>query len=105
MDKKDQNQFRTAGHSVVSEPAAIYYGSSERLRESGIITELKNLDREDTIWLIRFMQQHLDDLTATTAVPIQDPLDTLSQLGALIKATGKTSEQLIEEHINEKYAL
>lgn len=105
MDKKDQNQFRAAGHSVVSEPAAIYYGSSERLRESGIITELKNLDREDTIGLIRFMQQHLDDLTATTAVPIQDPLDTLSQLGALIKATGKTSEQLIEERIDEKHAL
>ncbi len=36
---------------------------------------------------------------------IQDPLDTLSQLGALIKATGKTSEQLIEERIDEKHAL
>lgn len=41
--------------NMASEPsAALYYGSSIRLRESGIIPELSQLDKTDTLWIIRF---------------------------------------------------
>ena len=48
--------------TLVSEPAAIYYGTSQA-----------------------------------------NPLAMLDQLGDLVKATGKTSEQLIGEHLAEKW--
>lgn len=34
--------------TLVSEPAAIYYGTSQELRDSGILPELKNFGKEDT---------------------------------------------------------
>ena len=51
--------------TLVSEPAAIYYGTSQ----------------------------------------VANPLAMLDQLGDMVKATGKTSEQLIGEHLAEKYNL
>ena len=51
--------------TLVSEPAAIYYGTSQ----------------------------------------VTNPLAMLDQLGDMVKATSKTSEQLIGEHLAEKYNL
>ena len=34
-----------------------------------------------------------------------NPLDALEQLGELVRATGKTPERLVEEHLKEKYAI
>ena len=53
------------------------------------------------------MQRHLDELNAQSAEvhADSDPLAALDQLGELIMKTGLTSEQLIEEHLKEKYAI
>ena len=51
--------------TLVSEPAAIYYGTSQ----------------------------------------VTNPLAMLDQFGDMVKATSKTSEQLIGEHLAEKYNL
>ena len=86
---------------MVSEPAAIYYGTSQELRDSGILPELKNFGKEDTVWIIRYLQKH----TSTERMKVANPLAMLDQLGDMVKATGKTSEQLVGEHIAEKYNL
>lgn len=91
--------------NMASEPAALYYGTSKELRDSGILPELRQLGKEDTVWVIHFMQRHLDELTVSESVEDSDPLAELEQLGTLIKATGKTSEQLIGEYLEEKYGV
>ena len=49
--------------SMASEPsAALYYGSSTELRESGIIPELSHLNKADTLWIIRFLQRQLEQM-------------------------------------------
>ena len=90
---------------IASEPAALYYGTSPELRESGILPELKQFGKEDTVWIIRYLQKHLDELSAAEHPTSNDPLSTLDQLGDLIRATGKISEQLIDEHLAEKYSV
>lgn len=92
---------------MAAEPAGLYYGTSQQLRDSGIIPELRNLGKEDTVWLIRFMEQHLEELSSATvdALSLPDPLVALDQLGELVRGTGKMSEQLIDEYLKEKYAL
>jgi len=92
---------------VAAEPAGLYYGTSQQLRDSGIIPELRNLGKEDTVWLIRFMEQHLEELSSVNddVLSLPDPLVALDQLSEFVRGTGKTSEQLIDEYIKEKYAL
>lgn len=34
-----------------------------------------------------------------------DPLEALESIGSLVRSTGKTSEQLIDEYLTEKYAV
>ena len=46
--------------------------------------------------------EHLNETDATT---VNDPLAVLDQLGNFVKATGKTSEQLICEHLRDKISL
>ena len=87
--------------TLVSEPAAIYYGTSQELRDSGILPELKNFGKEDTIWIIRYLQKHLEELTSSERMKVANPLAMLDQLGDMVKATGKTSEQLVGEHLAE----
>ena len=49
--------------NLASEPsAALYYGSSTKLRESGIIPELSQLDSADALWIIRFLQRQLESM-------------------------------------------
>jgi hypothetical protein len=45
--------------TLASEPAAIYYGTSQELRDSGILPELKNFGKEDTVWIIWKIQSEL----------------------------------------------
>ena len=74
---------------MAADPIQPYYGASARLREGGLLPELHRLDKEETTWVIRY----------------SDPLAVLDKLGELIMKTGLTSEQLVEEHLKEKYAL
>ena len=84
---------------MTAEPMQSYYGASAHLREGGLLPELHRLDKEDTTWVIQFMQQHLDELNAQSAEvhADSDPLAELDKLGELIMKTGLTSEQLVEE--------
>lgn len=93
--------------NMAADPMQSYYGASARLREGGLLPELHRLDKEETTWVIKFMQRHLDELNAQSAEvhADSDPLAALDQLGELIMKTGLTSEQLIEEHLKEKYAI
>ena len=51
--------------NMVAEPAAaLYYGSSTRLRESGILPELSQLDKSETLWIIRYLQRQLELMRA-----------------------------------------
>ena len=92
---------------MAADPIQPYYGASARLREGGLLPELHRLDKEETTWVIRYMQRHLDELNAQSAEEHanSDPLAVLDKLGELIMKTGLTSEQLVEEHLKEKYAL
>ena len=64
--------------SMASEPsAALYYGSSTRLRESGIIPELSQLDKTDTLWIIRFLQRHLELIGANETKKQKPDLDPM----------------------------
>ena len=89
---------------MAAETMQSYYGASARLREGGLLPELHRLDKEETTWVIRFMQRHLDELNAQSAEELadSDPLAVLDKLGELIMKTGMTSEQLVEEHLKEK---
>ena len=49
--------------------------------------------------------QMVSEPVASTIIPNAKPLESLDYLGSLIKSSGKTSEQLISDHINEKYGL
>ncbi len=40
-----------------------------------------------------------------TADEISDPIEALEDIGRIIRNTGKTSEQLIDEYLEEKYGL
>jgi len=94
--------------SMASEPsAALYYGSSTRLRESGIIPELAQLDKTDTLWIIRFLQRHLE-LMRTQEVKRQetdiDPLYGLQYLRSIHEGM-PSYEELRSEYLQEKYGI
>ena len=42
---------------------------------------------------------------ATLKSEFSDPLEALESIGHLIRSTGKTSEQLIDEYVIEKYGV
>jgi hypothetical protein len=92
--------------SMASEPsAALYYGSSTRLRESGIIPKLSQLDKSDTLWIIRFLQRQLEMMRINepknqeTSV---DPLYGLEYLRSIHKEM-PSFEELRAKYIQEKY--
>lgn len=105
--EENKGTKRESPSGVAAEPAGLYFGASQQLRDSGIIPELRNLGKEDTVWLIRFMEQHLEELSFVNddALSLPDPLVALDQLSGLVRCTGKTSEQLIDEYLKEKYVL
>lgn len=104
-----ENSDNSHEENIVEEQPYEYYGTSTYLRESGIIPALKSLSREDTTWVIRFMQQHLNKISAKPDIASHDifskSLSALDQLGDAIRLSGKTSEQLINEHVRTKYSV
>ena len=104
MDYEENNNQA----SMASEPsAALYYGSSTRLRESGIIPELSQLDKSDTLWIIRFLQRHLE-MMRTNEPKIQeiniDPMYGLQYLRSIHKGM-PSFEELRAEYLQEKYGI
>lgn len=91
---------------MASEPVGLYYGTSPELRDSNIIDQLLELGKEDTLWIIHFLENRLEKMSKVSDTTIiGNPLEVLDQLGEAIKSTGKTSEQLIAEYIEDKYAV
>ena len=92
--------------SRASDPsAALYYGSSTRLRESGIIPELSQLDKSDALWIIRFLQRHLE-LMRTNEPKTQeiniDPLYGLDYLRSIHEGM-PSFEEFRERYLQDKY--
>jgi len=104
MDYEENNEQNV----MASEPsAALYYGSSTRLRESGIIPELSQLDKSDTLWIIRFLQRHLE-LMRTNEPKLKeiniDPMYGLEYLRSIHKGM-PSFEELRAEYLQEKYGI
>lgn len=94
--------------SMASEPfAALYYGSSTRLRESGIIPELSQLDKSDCLWIIRFLQRHLESMRAKEAKIQESTINPMYGLQYLrsIHNGMPGFEELRAEYLQEKYGI
>lgn len=104
MDYEENNNQT----SMSSEPsAAMYYGSSTKLRESGIIPELSQLDRSDTLWIIRFLQRQLELMKAKSTQKQETDIDPLYGLQYLrsIHEEMPSFEDLRSEYIQEKFGI
>lgn len=104
MDYEENNEQNV----MASEPSAVlYYGSSTRLRESGIIPELSQLDKSDTLWIIRFLQRHLEIMKANETMKQNvavDPLYGLQYLRSIHKGM-PSFEELRADYLQEKYGI
>ena len=104
MDYEENNNHE----SMASEPStALYYGSSTRLRESGIIPELSRLDKTDTLWIIRFLQRQLESMTAKEPKTQETDIDPMYGLQYLrsIHNGMPSFEDLRAEYLKEKYGI
>ena len=104
MDYEENNNQT----SKASEPfASLYYGSSTRLRESGIIPELSQLDKSDTLWIIRFLQRQLELMRAKEPQKRETDIDPLYGLQYLrsIHNGMPSYEELRAEYLHEKYGI
>ena len=104
MDYEENNDHA----NLASEPsAALYYGSSTKLRESGIIPELSRLDKTDTLWIIRFLQRQLESMRAKE-FKMQDtdidPMYGLEYLRSIHKGM-PSFEELRADYLQEKYGI
>lgn len=94
--------------NMASEPSAeLYYGSSTRLRESGIIPELSQLDKSDTLWIIRFLQRQLELMRAKDVQKHESAIDPMYGLHYLrsIHDGMPSFEELRAEYLQEKYGI
>lgn len=93
---------------MASEPsAALYYGSSTELRESGIIPELSHLNKTDTLWIIRFLQRQLEQMRIEeirSQEPDIDPMYGLNYLKSIHEGM-PDYEELRAEYLLEKYGV
>ena len=94
--------------SMAGEPsAALYYGSSTQLRESGIIPELSHLDKSDTLWIIRFLQLRLEQMIAkekNNLEPDTDPMFGLNYLKSIHEGLPGFKD-LKNEYLHDKYGI
>lgn len=94
---------------MASEPVGVYGDVSLKFRHSGILHEIRQLDKNDTIWLIRYMERHLEQLYSADGITgsnvTTDPLECLDEIGLFVQETGKTVKDLVDEHLKEKYAV
>lgn len=95
-------------NSIASEPsAALYYGSSTELRESGIIPELSHLNKADMLWIIRFLQRQLEQMRIEeirNQDPNIDPMYGLNYLKSIHEGM-PDYEELRAEYLQEKYGI
>jgi len=94
--------------NMASEPSAeLYYGSSTRLRKSGIIPELSQLDKSDTLWIIRFLQRQLELMRAKDVQKHESAIDPMYGLHYLrsIHDGMPSFEELRAEYLQEKYGI
>ena len=93
---------------MASEPsAALYYGTSTELRESGIIPELSHLNKTDTLWIIRFLQRQLEQMRIEeirSQDPNIDPMYGLNYLKSIHEGM-PDYEELRAEYLQEKYGV
>ena len=67
----DSHQYRVdlpESSDMASEPVGFYNDAAYKIRHSAIVSEISRLGKNETIWLIRTMQQHLEDLSQKMAV-------------------------------------
>lgn len=94
--------------NMASEPsAALYYGSSTELRESGIIPELSHLNQADTLWIIRFLQRQLEQLRIEELNSQKSEIDPMYGLNYLksIHEGMPDYEELRAKYLQEKYGI
>ena len=94
--------------SMAAEPsAALYYGSSTKLKESGIIPELSHLDKSDTLWIIRFLQLQLEQMRAKENNLQEQEIDPMFGLNFLksIHRGLPDFEDLKAEYFQDKYGI
>lgn len=94
--------------SMASEPsAALYYCSSTKLIESGIIPELSQLDKSDALWIIRFLQRQLESMRVNELQQQESDIDPMYGLQYLksIHNGMPSFEDLRSEYIQEKYGI
>ena len=104
MDYEENNNQE----SIASEPsAALYYGSSTRLRESGIIPELSQLDKSDSLWIIHFLQRRLETMRLNEIREQESAIDPLFGLQYLrsIHEGMPSYEELRADYFKEKYGI
>ena len=93
---------------MAGEPsAALYYGLSTQLRESGIIPELSHLDKSDTLWIIRFLQLRLEQMIAkekNNLEPDTDPMFGLNYLKSIHEGLPGFKD-LKNEYLHDKYGI
>ena len=106
----DSHQYRVdlpESSDMASEPVGFYNDAAYKIRHSAIVSEISRLGKNETIWLIRTMQQHLEDLSqkngsrASFCEP--DALEALDELSLLVTESGKTAKELVDEYLREKY--
>ena len=94
--------------SMAAEPSAVlYYGSSTKLRESGIIPELSQLDKSDTLWIIRYLQRQLELMRTQEPLKQETDIDPLYGLQYLrsIHNGMPSFDELRATYIQEKYGI
>lgn len=104
MDYEENNNH----DNIASEPSAtIYYGSSTKLKESGIIPELSQLDKSDALWIIRFLQRRLETMRTNETKkqePTIDPMFGLQYLRSIHEGI-PGFEELRADYLKEKYGI
>ena len=94
--------------NMASEPsAALYYGTSTALRESGIIPELSHLNKTDTLWIIRFLQRQLEQMRIEEMRNQESSIDSMYGLNFLksIHEDMPEYEELRAEYLQEKFGI
>ena len=90
----ENNKQDISSSTIANEPAALTYGMSQELRDSGLLSMIQELSHEDKKCLIRFIHE-----TDTDGFDEMDDLDynlspyTMDELNARIDEAEKEIEQ------------
>jgi hypothetical protein len=103
----EQEENNNPGNMATEPSAALYYGTSTELRESGIIPELSHLNQADTMWIIRFLQSKLEQMRIEELKSQKSDIDPMYGLNFLksIHEGMPDYEELKAEYLQEKYGI